>query len=75
MIKNRAVPYRVSLYRLNEISSKYDRFLTLEEHEKRKIQTKVFYGTDCISKMLHWVDALKGKPRKVEIKKLEYELQ
>ena len=63
------------MYRLGTIAAKYDRDLTLEEHEKCKKDTIAFYGTDCISKNLDWVDSLKGEPRKVKNKIVEYELQ
>ena len=72
---DRAVPYYVSLWRLSEISAKHDRDLTSEENQKCKKDAGVFDGTDCISRMLECLGTLKGEPRKIKNKIVEYELQ
>ena len=71
---DRAIPYCVSLYRVSKISRRYNRDLTKEEYEKCKNDTVVYKGTSCINQMLDNIITMKGEPKKVNDKIVEYEL-
>ena len=73
--KDRAVPYCVSLYRLSKIAGKYNRVITPEDYQKCKRDTVAFHGTDCLSKLIEWLVTLKGEPRKLKFKIVQYQLQ
>ena len=46
---DRVRPYCISFYRLNKVSSRYNRDLTRDEIDKCKEGTLVFDGDNCIS--------------------------
>ena len=72
---DRAGPYYISFYRLNNLAGRYNRDLSPYEKEKRKKNKFVFDDDDCIIKALKFLLKIKGEERKVKNKNVEKYLQ
>ena len=72
--KIRAVPYCSFIYILSTISGKSHRDISEQEYQKCLNDCVVFKGTDCFNEMLDHVLSLKGEPKKVKNKIVEYNL-
>ena len=65
---DRAIPYANGIWKLSEISGKYNRDITDRELEKCRKHCIVLEGTDSINDFLDHVLQLKGEPKKVNKK-------
>ena len=70
-----AIEDGVSIYCFSKIARKQDRDLTFDEHQRSKLDTIVFDGEISFEKMFHWLLTLKGEPKKIKNKSVEYEIQ
>ena len=72
---DRARPYNMTFYRLSKIAGRYFRDPTPEELKKSYDDTTAFSGDNCIGNALDFLLKIKGEPRKVKNKIVEYNLQ
>ena len=61
---DRTIPFCISFYRLSRLSGRYNRDLTLYEHDKCKNDSLVFDGDNCVSNALDFLFKFKGEESK-----------